>query len=80
MEAHSDELAALESLDTGKVYGNAKNFDITGSIKVVRYYAGWADKIHGETVEASPCLSAATVDAGGLTSHSFRLETQSYVT
>ncbi|KAH6904675.1 indole-3-acetaldehyde dehydrogenase [Coprinopsis sp. MPI-PUGE-AT-0042] len=51
MEAHAGELAALESLDTGKVYGNARNFDVNGSIGVVRYYAGWADKIHGETVE-----------------------------
>lgn len=53
MEVHAGELAALESLDTGKVYGNAKDFDVGGSIVVVRYYAGWADKIHGETVEVS---------------------------
>lgn len=37
--------------DTGKTYQTAKQFDIGGAISCVRYYAGWADKIHGYTIE-----------------------------
>jgi hypothetical protein len=31
----------------------AKMMDIGGSIGILRYYAGWADKVHGQTVEVS---------------------------
>jgi aldehyde dehydrogenase (NAD+) len=72
MEAHRDELAALEALDVGasnqnelinvfidavcdigKTYQNAKEFDLHAAISSLRYYAGWADKIHGHTIEVS---------------------------
>jgi len=46
MEKHQDELAALD----GKPFGFAKAADIALSIKCYRYYAGWADKIHGQTI------------------------------
>ncbi|KAH6912823.1 indole-3-acetaldehyde dehydrogenase, partial [Coprinopsis sp. MPI-PUGE-AT-0042] len=52
MERNIDELAALESLNVGKVFSNSRDFDIQGAISVFRYYAGFADKISGETVEA----------------------------
>jgi aldehyde dehydrogenase (NAD+) len=29
----------------------AKMADVGGSITLVRYYAGWADKVHGQTIE-----------------------------
>lgn len=50
IEAHRDELAALESLDNGKPYRDAYNIDLPLSVKCYRYYAGWADKIHGKTI------------------------------
>lgn len=50
MEKHQDELAALEALDNGKPFGFAKAADIALCIKTYRYYAGWADKIHGQTI------------------------------
>ena len=50
MEKHQDELAALEALDNGKPFGFAKAADINLCIKTYRYYAGWADKIHGQTI------------------------------
>ncbi|KAI0292050.1 aldehyde dehydrogenase domain-containing protein [Multifurca ochricompacta] len=50
-ERHSDELAALEALDNGKTFNWAKAADVAMSIGVLRYYAGWADKIHGQTIE-----------------------------
>ncbi|KAK7869070.1 hypothetical protein R5R35_000789 [Gryllus longicercus] len=43
-------LASLETLDNGKPYSNAMAFDVPASAKVLRYYAGWADKNHGKTI------------------------------
>ncbi|KAI0246873.1 aldehyde dehydrogenase [Lactifluus subvellereus] len=51
MEKHSDELAALEALDNGKTFTWAKGVDVDFSISTIRYYAGWADKIHGQVIE-----------------------------
>jgi aldehyde dehydrogenase (NAD+) len=53
MEKHQDELAALEALDNGKPFSFAKAADIALCIKTYRYYAGWADKIHGQTIPIS---------------------------
>ena len=35
----------------GKIFSKAKVVDITGVIACLRYYAGWADKVHGKTIE-----------------------------
>ncbi|KAH9960726.1 aldehyde dehydrogenase [Lactifluus volemus] len=53
VEKHSDELAALEALDNGKTFGWAKAADLDMSISTIRYYAGWADKIHGQVLETN---------------------------
>lgn len=50
MEANLDELAALETLDNGKPIGDAKAADLPLAIDCIRYYAGWADKITGDTI------------------------------
>jgi aldehyde dehydrogenase (NAD+) len=50
IEQHIDELAALESLDNGKPLRDARTADLPLTIKCYRYYAGWADKIHGKTI------------------------------
>ena len=50
IEARSDELAALESLDNGKPVKDAKAADLPLTVKCFRYYAGWADKNHGKTI------------------------------
>lgn len=49
MERDINVLANLESLDNGKSFGDSV-FDINCAIDTFRYYAGWADKIHGSTV------------------------------
>lgn len=49
MEQHKDALCAIEMLDTGKTYKQASNLDVPGSIGTLRYYAGWADKILGQS-------------------------------
>src|SRR3984885_1188406 len=50
IEKHKEELAGLESLDNGKPYRDAIAADLPLAIKCLRYYAGWADKIHGKTI------------------------------
>ena len=50
VEAHREELAALESLDNGKPYRDALNADLALTVKCYRYYAGWADKVQGKTI------------------------------
>ena len=50
VERHKEELAALESLDNGKPVSDAVAADLPLTIKCYRYYAGWADKIHGKTI------------------------------
>uniref|UniRef100_A0A8B9RNG9 Aldehyde dehydrogenase 1 family, member A3 n=1 Tax=Astyanax mexicanus TaxID=7994 RepID=A0A8B9RNG9_ASTMX len=43
-------LATMESMDSGKPFLQSFFIDLEGSIKTLRYYAGWADKIHGKTM------------------------------
>ena len=50
IEKNFDEIAALEALDNGKPFSFAKAADIALVVKTIRYYAGWADKIHGATI------------------------------
>ncbi|KAG9298799.1 hypothetical protein G9A89_015820 [Geosiphon pyriformis] len=53
LERDSEELAELEALDNGKTYQMAKTIDVKAIITTIRYYAGWADKIHGKVIETS---------------------------
>lgn len=45
MDEHKEELATIESLDSGAVYTLALKTHIGMSIDTLRYFAGWADKI-----------------------------------
>jgi phenylacetaldehyde dehydrogenase len=53
IEANRDELAELESLNNGKPIANIKNGDLANSAEVLRYMAGWATKLTGETISLS---------------------------
>ena len=50
LEEILDELAALETLDNGKPVKDSRAADLPLAIDCIRYYAGWADKIQGETI------------------------------
>jgi aldehyde dehydrogenase (NAD+) len=54
IEDHKDELAALESLDNGKPITDSVTADLPLTLQCYRYYAGWADKIYGQTIPFSP--------------------------
>src|SRR2546429_7207977 len=45
-----DEMSRLESLNTGKTLFDSGKVEIPFAAEVFRYYAGWATKIHGETL------------------------------
>jgi aldehyde dehydrogenase (NAD+) len=50
IDQHVEELGTLETLDNGKPIFESRYVDIPMVAEVFRYYAGWATKIHGETV------------------------------
>src|SRR4030095_15491014 len=49
VDKNARDLAALESLNSGKTISDAQG-DIAGVAATLRYYGGWADKIEGRTV------------------------------
>ncbi len=53
IESHQEELAALETLDNGKPITEALTADLPLTMQCYRYYAGWADKIVGQTIPLS---------------------------
>src|SRR6202140_3542285 len=50
LEKNIDEFAELETIDNGKPIFESRYVDMPMVIDVLRYYAGLATKIHGETV------------------------------
>ena len=50
MEQNIEELAALETLDNGKPIRDSRAADLPLAIDCLRYYAGWADKLTGDTI------------------------------
>lgn len=53
IEKHAEELAQLETLDNGKTLRESKNGDLPLCVGLMRYFAGWPTKIHGETIPVS---------------------------
>ncbi|XP_033018640.1 mitochondrial 10-formyltetrahydrofolate dehydrogenase [Lacerta agilis] len=50
MEEHQEELATIESIDSGAVYTLALKTHVGMSVQTFRYFAGWCDKIQGSTI------------------------------
>src|SRR6185436_17656849 len=45
-----DEIARLETLHNGKPISESRHVEIPAAAECFQYFAGWADKVHGETV------------------------------
>jgi aldehyde dehydrogenase (NAD+) len=45
-----DEVARLETLHNGKPISESRNIEIPAAAECFEYYAGWADKVMGETI------------------------------
>ncbi len=50
VDDNADELGLLETRDNGKPYFEARRIDIPSVAQTLRYYAGLADKVQGDTV------------------------------
>ncbi|KAG6464177.1 hypothetical protein O3G_MSEX014337 [Manduca sexta] len=50
MEQHKEELATIETIDSGAVYTLALKTHVGMSVDTWRYFAGWCDKIQGSTI------------------------------
>ena len=46
----ADEVARLETLHNGKPISESRHIDVPAAAACFQYFAGWADKIHGETI------------------------------
>jgi aldehyde dehydrogenase (NAD+) len=45
-----DEIARLETLHNGKPIFESRHIEVPAAAECFQYFAGWADKIHGETI------------------------------
>ena len=54
LRARNQELAELETLDTGKPISETSEVDIATGADVIEYFAGVAQSIHGQHVDLSP--------------------------
>jgi aldehyde dehydrogenase (NAD+) len=61
VEEHAEELAVLETLDAGKPLTEALYIDAAYTAETLRYYAGWATKLHGDVLPVSPAVGEAFV-------------------
>jgi aldehyde dehydrogenase (NAD+) len=51
---HAEELATIECRDNGKPIAEARPGDLPAVVEMFNYWAGAADKLHGETLEVGP--------------------------
>jgi aldehyde dehydrogenase (NAD+) len=61
LDQNSDELSALETMDSGKPYEQARYVELPIMSRQFRYYAGWADKIVGQTMAMDGSFAAQTL-------------------
>jgi aldehyde dehydrogenase (NAD+) len=59
-EANAELFATVDTWNNGKPYKSALG-DISELASVCRYYAGFADKMYGQTIETSPQKLAYTI-------------------
>ena len=54
IEANGEELAQLESLDTGHPISDARKLDVPRTAACFRYFGGMADKLQGDVIPVEP--------------------------
>ena len=54
IEAHADELATLESRDTGHPIRDTRGLDVPRTAATFRYFGGMADKVLGDVIPVEP--------------------------
>ncbi|WP_204128168.1 aldehyde dehydrogenase family protein [Pseudomonas ogarae] len=53
LERNREELAQIETCQSGKIIHISRAFEVDQAAHFLRYYAGWATKINGETITPS---------------------------
>ncbi|TVP77360.1 MAG: aldehyde dehydrogenase family protein [Gemmatimonadales bacterium] len=67
LEENADELARLETMDNGKPWFESRKVDLSMVVGTFRYFAGLADKVHGETIPVSgPFLNYTRAEPVGV--------------
>ncbi|KAG0484613.1 hypothetical protein HPP92_008692 [Vanilla planifolia] len=61
IEQHAEELSMLDAINAGKLLHMTQAFDIPTAASMLRYFAGWADKVHGQTLKCSGEFQAYTL-------------------
>lgn len=61
VDENTEELATLDAIDAGKLLSLGKIIDLPLAVDTIRYYAGAADKIHGETLKMTNELQSYTL-------------------
>ncbi|KAF2814899.1 aldehyde dehydrogenase-like protein [Mytilinidion resinicola] len=61
IEQHKETLATIETWDNGKPYSVALNEDLAEVVSTLKYYAGFADKVHGQVIDTTPAKLAYTI-------------------
>ena len=54
IEANADDLARLETLDTGHPLRDSRNLDVVRTAAAFRYFGGIADKVQGDVIPVEP--------------------------
>jgi aldehyde dehydrogenase (NAD+) len=52
--AHADELSEIETRDNGRILADTRGLDLPSCVEMWHYFAGAADKLHGDTVDIGP--------------------------
>lgn len=58
---HLEELAELETVDTGKPINETKGVEVPLAAEIYEYFAGWPSKLHGETIATRATALAMTL-------------------
>ncbi|KAL8917951.1 MAG: hypothetical protein Q9172_005620 [Xanthocarpia lactea] len=61
VDQHRQTLATIETWDNGKPYTVSSTEDLPEVSSCLRYYAGYADKIHGTVIDTGPAKLAYTL-------------------
>ncbi|KAF1958706.1 aldehyde dehydrogenase-like protein [Byssothecium circinans] len=61
IEQNKETLATIETWDNGKPYQTSLNDDLPEVSGTIKYYAGYANKIHGQVINTSPAKLAYTL-------------------
>ncbi|KAL9610162.1 MAG: hypothetical protein Q9167_005116 [Letrouitia subvulpina] len=61
VDTHAETLATIETWDNGKPYSVALDEDVAEVAATMRYYAGYADKLHGQVIDTGPAKLAYTI-------------------